>query len=378
MSPIGICPVPKRPKKASNPSITLMNNNKILLVLGLLLSGCAPTVKRDLIPVTFEALPGWEQDKQLLALPALQQSCQVILKKDADTQMVTRQDGSGRARDWFRFCRKLQAENFDSHQEFREFLETNLRPYQIAASGNPEGVFTGYYEPILRGSLRRHGRYQTPLYKLPGRNINYKIPRARIVRGALRGKGLELVWVDDPVEAFFLQIQGSGRIRLDNGRELRLGYAGQNGYPYLPIGKVLLDKGELRHGHVTMQSIKKWLHAHPRQAESIMTKNESYVFFKVMNKHQGGPIGSHGVPLTPHRSLAVDRSFITLGTPLWLDATHPDHHQPHLRKLMVAQDTGGAIKGAVRGDYFWGSGEKAGYYAGAMNAKGQLFVLLPQ
>lgn len=291
--------------------------------------------------------------------------------------MVTRADGSGRAGDWFKFCKKLQSNKFKSHKHLRDFLEENVSPYQIAASGNAEGVFTGYYEPILNGSLRRHGKYQTPLYRMPGKGINYKIPRSRIIRGALKGKGLELVWVDNPVEAFFIQVQGSGRIRLDNGREIRLGYAGQNGYPYFPIGKALLDKGVLQHGHVTMQNIKKWLHAHPRQAESIMSQNQSYVFFKINNK-PGSPIGSHGIPLTPHRSMAIDRSFISLGTPLWLDATHPDHHKPHLKKLMVAQDTGGAIKGAVRGDYFWGSGSMAATYAGAMNAKGNLYVFLPR
>jgi membrane-bound lytic murein transglycosylase A len=345
--------------------------------LTLLLTGCGPQIDRELIPVSFSTLPGWKEDHHLMALPALNQSCRVILKKSPATPMVTQADGSGQAGDWFKFCKKLQSNRFKSHKHLREFLEATISPYQIATSGKVEGVFTGYYEPILNGSLRRHGKYQTPLYKMPGKGINYKIPRSKIVKGALKGRGLELVWVDDPVEAFFLQVQGSGRIRLDNGREIKLGYAGQNGYPYFPIGKALLDKGALPHGHITMQSIKKWLHAHPRQAESIMSQNQSYVFFKI-NNTPGGPIGSHGVPLTPHRSLAIDRSFISLGTPLWLHATHPDHHKPHLKKLMVAQDTGGAIKGAVRGDYFWGSGPAAATYAGAMNAKGQLYVFLPR
>lgn len=352
-------------------------NKNIAVLLTLFLAGCATKVERDLTPVPFSNLPGWKKDHQLLALPALQRSCTVILKKSADTPMVTRGDGEGRAGDWFSFCKKLRSTEFKSHAQLRNFLENNLHPYQVAAAGKPDGVFTGYYEPILNGSLRRHGKYQTPLYKMPGNGIKYKMPRSRIVKGALKGKGLELVWVDDPVEAFFIQVQGSGRIRLDNGRELRLGYAGQNGYPYFPIGKALLDKGAIQHGHVTMQNIKKWLHNHPRQAESIMSQNESYVFFKISTA-QNGPIGSHGVPLTPQRSMAVDRSFISLGTPLWLDATHPDHHKPHLKKLMVAQDTGGAIKGAVRGDYFWGSGTSAANYAGAMNAKGHLYVLLPR
>jgi membrane-bound lytic murein transglycosylase A len=149
--------------------------------------------------------------------------------------------------------------------QLRQFIESELHPYRLSTSGDANGIFTGYYEPILNGSLRRHGKYQTPLYKVPGKGTNYKIPRSRIVKGALKGKGSELVWVDDPVDAFFIQVQGSGRIRLDNGREIRLGYAGQNGYPYFAIGKALLDMGELQPGHVTMHSIKKWLRAHPKR-----------------------------------------------------------------------------------------------------------------
>jgi membrane-bound lytic murein transglycosylase A len=354
-----------------------MKKNYFFGLLAILLTGCSTKVERQLIPVSFSELPGWRKDTQLQALPAMQRSCTVILKKSADTAMLTRGGGHGQASDWFKFCRQLQSRNFKSNTGFRHFLEAHLHPYQISASGNSDGVFTGYYEPILNGSLRRHGKYQTPLYKLPGKGINYKIPRAKIVKGALKGKKLELVWVDDPVEAFFIQIQGSGRVRLDNGRELRLGYAGQNGHPYFPIGKTLVDRGYLQPDQVTMQSIKKWLRTHPRQAESIMSTNQSYVFFKIIHT-QAGPIGSHGVPLTPQRSMAVDRSFISLGTPLWLNTTHPNHYQPNLQKLMVAQDTGGAIKGVVRGDYFWGSGNNAGNYAGKMNSKGNLFILLPK
>lgn len=347
-------------------------------VLVFILAGCSTKVDRDLEPVTFDQLPGWHQDHQFQTLPAMLKSCDVILKKSASTEMVTGRDGTGQARDWFGFCKKLKSKNFKNSAQVRNFIESELHPYRLSASGNPDGIFTGYYEPILNGSLRRHGKYQTPLYKMPSKRINYKIPRSQIVKGALKGKGLELVWVDNPVDAFFLQVQGSGRVRLDNGKEIRLGFAGQNGFPYFAIGKALLDMGELQPGHVTMHSIKKWLHAHPKRAESIMSKNQSYVFFRISPAHSGGPVGSHSVALTPHRSMAVDRSYVTLGTPLWLDCTHPDHHHKRLQQLLMAQDTGGAIKGAVRGDYFWGSGERAGYYAGAMNAKGHLYVLLPR
>lgn len=345
-----------------------------LLSLLIVLAGCQSRPELEL--VTYNDLPGWHQDEHLKALPALKESCQAISKRKNCSAMITKENGDGKACDWYHFCQGLKSKNFRSDQELRQYIEAHLEPYQLSASGNAEGTFTGYYEPILRGSLRRHGGYTTPLYTLPSAKVNYKVPRSKIVAGALKGKKLEIVWVDDPVDAFFLQIQGSGRVTLDTGRELRLGFAGQNGFPYTPIGKVMLDKGYLEPGKVNMHTIKKWLRAHPKQAESIMSQNQSYVFFKKMTGP--GPIGSQGVPLTPERSMAVDRSYVSLGTPLWLAAAHPEAGQSPLNRLMVAQDTGGAIKGAVRGDYFWGTGNRAANLAGLMNSKGHLYVLLPR
>ena len=178
------------------------------------------------------------------------------------------------------------------------------------------------------------------------------MPRSRIVQGGLKGRGLELVWVDDPIAAFFLQIQGSGRVRLEDGSLMRLGYAGANGCGYHPIGKTLIDRGILSASNVSRQSIIAWLKAHPREAESVMSLNKSYVFFRV--RQGAGPIGSQGVPLTPQRSLAVDPEYIPLGTPLWIDLDHPDEGAPRIQSLVIAQDTGGAIKGGVRGDLFLG------------------------
>lgn len=343
----------------------------------LALSSCQTPYEREtLTPVPYTALPGWRSDKMKEALPALKRSCSVIQKKDGSTEMLTGPDGSGAARDWSPFCRKITHSTPIDSASLRELIEENLTPYQVSAGRETVGTFTGYYEPILNGSRHRKGRYQTPLYRMPGGRISSKIPRSQIVAGALKNKNLEIVWVDDPVDAFFLQIQGSGKVHLDNGQTLRLGYAGQNGYPYYAIGKALVDQGHLQQGQVSMQSIRHWLKSHPKQAESIMSLNQSYVFFRVVNGE--GPIGSQGVPLTPGRSLAVDRDHVSLGTPIWLDVTHPFAGSPKIQRLVVAQDTGGAIKGIVRGDLFWGSGAEAAELAGHMNSKGEYYILLPR
>lgn len=341
-----------------------------------LITGCQGPQGPTLTPVHYADLEGWHDDQVIEALPAMKKSCQVLLKKSPTTPMITQADGSGAVHDWQGFCAQLNRKKFYKNSDLRYFLEFHLQPYLVSAGDLATGTFTGYYEPILRGSRKKHGAYQTPLYKLPPKSVNYKIPRSKIVAGALKGKKLELVWVDDPIAAFFIQIQGSGRVRLDNGQEIRLGYAGQNGYPYFPIGKELLDRGALKPGQVNMHTIRKWLKDHPRQAESVMSKNQSYVFFKEISGP--GPIGSHGVPLTPKRSMAVDPQFISLGSPIWLHADSPAENNQKLQRLMLAQDTGGAIKGAVRGDFFWGHGAEAANMAGLMNSKGQLYLLLPR
>lgn len=375
-----------RYKNGNKSLLTFMNFSLMKKKLSFLLSltavllgvsGCqGPSKGPKLTPVSYSDLNGWEKDQHIDTLPAMRKSCQVLVKKSPSTPMITKEDASGTAHDWQGFCTQLAGHKFPNTTAYKTFLESHLQPYLVSTDSGPEGTFTGYYEPILRGSRTRKGVYQTPLYRLPRKSTNYKVPRAEIVRGILKGKGLELVWVDDPVAAFFLQIQGSGRVRLENGQEIRLGYAGQNGYPYFPIGKDLLDRGILKPGKVNMHTIRQWLKANPRQAESVMSKNQSYVFFKEVKGP--GPIGSHGVPLTPKRSIAVDRQFISLGSPLFLDAQSPQTGHPRLQRLMMAQDTGGAIKGAVRGDFFWGHGLEAATAAGLMNSKGQLYLLLPK
>lgn len=338
-----------------------------------LLGACQAPQQLSYDPVTFDDLPGWHEDTLHEARPAMDLSCKEILKKDGHATMISGPDGQGKMRDWHAFCRHVTKSN---DKNFRKTVQNHLKPYRLEGENGSQGTITGYYEPILKGDKRRHGPYQTPLYRLPVKGSAHKVSRSKIVNGALKGKGLELVWVDDPIEAFFIQIQGSGKVQLPDGQIIKLGFAGQNGHPYFPIGKALVDMGELSKEEVSMQTIKAWLKNHPKQAETIMSKNPSYVFFKVNNGP--GPIGSHGVPLTAKRSMAVDRQHVALGTPIWLAADHPHPHKKPLQHLVVAQDTGGAIKGAVRGDLFWGTGPEAGHLAGKMNSNGELYVLLPR
>ncbi len=309
---------------------------------------------------------------------------------------------AGQAHHWQAVCRvAAQLGRKVTPGSARRFFENWFLAYQVTDRGNPDGLFTGYFEPLLHGSLKRTPRYSVPLYKKPndlvtvqlgefnkklkGQQIygrlraNSLVPyakRAEIESGALHGKGLELVWVDDPVDAFFLQIQGSGLVRLPSGKILRVGYAGKNGHPYFAIGRELVARGALKMEHVSLQTIRAWLVANPAEAQAVMNKNLSYVFFRTIEG--GGPIGAQGVPLTAGHSLAVDRRYIPLGAPLWLDTTDPLSPGSALRRLVIAQDTGGAIKGVVRGDLFWGSGDRARNGAGKMKQPGRIFILLPR
>ncbi len=313
---------------------------------------------------------------------------------------------AGRIGDWRALCAAAEALVRDGgeearHAAARRFFETWFVPYAARASRAATGLFTGYYEPLLHGARGRVGRYSVPLYARPddlvmvnlglfrpdlaGRRIAGRVvdgrltpyeTRREIDSGRLSGRGLELLWVDDPLDAFFLHIQGSGRVELADGRTVRVGYAGQNGQPYVAIGRVLVERGALRREEVSLQSIRAWLEAHPMETTEVLAANPSYVFFRLLDGD--GPIGALGVALTPGRSLAVDPSFVPLGAPVWLDTTDPLDEGRPLRRLMVAQDTGGAIRGAVRGDVFWGAGEEAEARAGRMRSQGRYYLLLPR
>lgn len=362
-----------------------------------LLTSCAPQQmekEKDqarLERVSYSDLSGWRDDDQAAVLTALQKSCSVWKNKGKGAAVAY---GSTVA-DWLPLC--ATAANLGTSSA-REFFEEWLRPYRLSGNNGADGLFTGYYEAMLRGSQQRTLQASTPLYAMPddllsadlglfkrdlaGQKIVGKVSgkkfvpyddRAEIVAGSLTERAKVLAWVDDPVAAFFLAIQGSGQVAMADGKVLHLGYAGSNGRAYVAIGKLLADEGAIARP-VTMEKIRAYLADQADKAEKVMSRNPSYIFFREIGGE--GPLGAMGVALTPGRSLAVDPAYVPLGLPLWLDTT--DGKGSTLRRVMVAQDTGGAIKGVVRGDVFWGAGAEAEAHAGAMQNAGQLYILLPK
>jgi membrane-bound lytic murein transglycosylase A len=384
-----------------------------LLVTGL--TACEPKPpppdKLVLKPVAFTDLPGWTADDQSAALSALLRTCARFARQSDDTRLppAPADAGSvgigGTLAEWREACAAAALVPANDAAAARVFFEARFRPFRAANNRESQGLFTGYYEAELRGSREPSAVYHVPLYRTPpdlvsvdlsdfspefaGRTIAGKVvkgklkpydDRAAIEKGSLKDRGLELIWVDDPVDAFFLQIQGSGRITLDDGTVVRVGYANKNGHIYTAIGRELVKRGVMTPDQVSMQSLRAWLEANPAEAESLMDSNRSYVFFREIPgaKADEGPLGAQSVPLTPGRSLAVDRKFVPLGVPVWLDAGDPDDKsKPRLRRLLIAQDTGGAIRGPVRGDVFWGWGKAAADRAGAMRDRGEYYILLP-
>jgi membrane-bound lytic murein transglycosylase A len=288
----------------------------------------------------------------------------------------------------------------------RTLIERELAPWAAANGAEREGLLTGYYEPELAGSRTRSQRFRFPLYldprdrqvvdlgefkqELAGRKITGMVrggrfrpywDRGEIERGALAGRRLELAWVDDPVALFFLQIQGSGRVVLPDGSFVRIGYDGQNGHDYTAIGRLLIERGGLTKDEVSLQTIRAWLRSHPESAGALMNENRSYVFFRLLSGQS--PEGASGVELTAGRSLAIDDEHLPYGVPLWIDSTAPavpelGRAEQPLRRLVVAQDTGGAIRGAVRADLFLGPGREAEELAGRMKQRLRYWLLLPK
>ncbi len=346
-------------------------------------------------PISFKELPGWAEDDLQGFWPAFSTNCGVMRI---------------RATAWARICKEAEQLGANDTQGLRQLVESRFTPHELTDSrGTRSGLITGYYEPLLRGSRTRGGPYQIALYKMPKDLINvdlsaiYPEIKALRLRGRLEGnrvvpyptraeietKGLlagqELLWVDDPVEAFFLQVQGSGRVQLPSGETVRVGYAEQNGYPYRSIGRYLIDKGELKPNDASMQSIKAWIAANPHRRDEVLHQNPSVVFFKEIAALPAaqGPLGSMGLPLTAGRSVAVDPRFVTAGSLIFMSTTVPKTGAPPrdpgipFQRLMIAQDTGSAVQGAHRGDIFFGTGSEAGEVAGRMRAEGRVFVLLP-
>jgi peptidoglycan lytic transglycosylase A len=337
--------------------------------------------------VTWDALPGWREDNIAEAWSAFAAGCSALATRDV----------------WRDVCAASSRLVNPSPEAVRLFFESNFVPYQVSSqSSGEEGLITGYYEPLLRGSRKQTPRYRYPVYGVPedlvvvdlgelypelknmrlrgrieGRRLVPYYDRARIEGGEAPLRGKEIVWVDDAVELFFLHVQGSGRILLDTGETLRVGYADQNGYPYRSIGRVLIDRGELSPEQVSMQSIQAWARRNPTKAVELLNSNASYVFFRELPASVAGPPGSLGVPLTARRSVAIDPRYVPLGAPVFIAATWPNSPKP-LNRLVLAQDTGGAIRGPVRADFFWGYGEAAAREAGRMKQRLRMWMLWPR
>lgn len=373
-----------------------------------LVAACAlvapPPEPLRLGPAGFDSLRGWEEDTQSAALSAFLLSC-VKLLAGADDEEVGPGGLAGTVADWRGPCEAAASVEVGGDDSARAFFERWFVPLRVRGAGSDEGLFTGYYEPRLKGSRQWSARFRVPLYRRPddlvtvdlglfreewegerlvGRVVDGGLSpyptRAEIAAGALAGRGLELIWVDDPIDAFFLHVQGSGRVELAEGGVMRVGYAESNGRVYVALGRVLVERGAIAAEEVSLDSIRAWLAAHPVEAAEVMAMNPSFVFFRELAGE--GPLGAQGVTLTPGRSLAVDRRFLPLGAPLWVDAwapvPEPGAPDRPFRRLMVAQDTGGAIRGPIRGDVFWGAGPEARAVAGRMQHRGAYYLFLPR
>jgi membrane-bound lytic murein transglycosylase A len=307
--------------------------------------------------------------------------------------------------DWSSLCTSLPQAGVTSPEALRGWLGQRFVAKELVDPDAPDGLITGYYEPLLTGSLARERPDQVPLRgpppdlltidladvepRLKGMRLRGRLVGQRVVpyysRAEIGGQktleqGPVIAWADNPVDAFFLEIQGSGRVRLRDGSIMRVGYADQNGHPYRAIGKTLVDRGALQREEVTAPAIRRWLAENPASAGDVMRTNPSLVFFRQLPPLANpdlGPPGALGVPLTPLRSIAVDRQHIPLGSLVYLQTTHPVSGQP-MQRLMVAQDTGGAIRGVKRADVFWGFGPEAGHAAGLMKAPARMWVLQPR
>lgn len=335
--------------------------------------GYRPRVTLDQVAPEYRTLAGWIDDDHAQAVPAIQRTCRWV-KSQPPGKAIGPLRSAGTTDDWRPICAAAAELPAGDPEAARQFFERFFAP--VSLSPGEEGLFTGYYEIELRGSWTRTDRYTIPLYRPPVRGKHGLPSRARITDGALAGRGLEILWVDDPIDAFFLEIQGSGRVRMTDGSEVGLSYAGQNGHSYYPIGRYIIDRGDATPDQMSLQLIRRWLKDHPDEARRVMNLNPSYVFFKLRN--DGGPRGARNMELTPGRSLAVDAEHIPLGVPLWLEVRNAPVPAGEIRRLVVAQDTGGAIKGPVRGDLFWGHGSEAEEGAGVMKARGRYTMLAPR
>jgi len=336
-----------------------------------------------LSPVKFTDLPGWSADHHARAIPAILKSCSRIGKMPMNKGWGPG-GVAGLAADWRKPCAAALRVQPGNDAAARYYIESTFDAFMAAAGDQADGLFTGYYEAELNGARKASGRFHVPIYAAPPdlkatkeRSGGRYLSRSDIFSGALKNRGLELMWVDDPVDAFFLHVQGAGRVAMTDGRIVRIGYAGDNGHKYVSIGRELIASGTIPKEKLSMQSIRAWITANPNRGSNLMAQNPRYIFFREL-AGKDGPIGAEGVALTPERSLAVDKAFVPLGVPLWVTTIDPLNAGKAFNRLMVAQDTGSAIKGPVRGDIFFGFGDASARRAGNMKAKGRYYLLLPK
>lgn len=373
-----------------------------LFLPGLLLSGCFEQKEQMIAPanpvlqkVEFKQLSGWQSEDFAAIIPVMNKNCQVILNNrnpyiyDAKIKISSKE--------YQDVCRRFADANINNGTAMKAFIEKEFTPYAVTDNGNAEGKFTSYYEATIHASKNRHGVYQYPIYGKPTdlveinlRDFDADLPNTRLVgrvesgkfvpyynRQDIENKGIQapvLMWGDDLVDIHFMQIQGSAVAEMDSGEEVRIGFADSNGRKFKGIGSILIEKGLIKREDSSMPKIRAWLRAHPEKARQLMAENERFIFQRLNDAD--GPVGALGVSLTAGRSLAVDNAYIPLGAMLWLDSHNPDGGK--IQKIVFAQDIGSAIKGVVRGDYFWGHGEEALYHAGRMNSGGRYYLLAPR
>lgn len=352
----------------------------------------------------FQQLPGWDAGLLKKSLATFKTSCRAFVKQEPE-KVVGTDSIILQAKDWQPACQDALKLKIVSERLAKAFFQKWFVPVEFYDSKHMKGLFTGYYLPSIKGSRTKSPEYSVPLYEVPDDLVNVDLglfiphlknrklvgrlsgnklipyyTREQINKGAIKNKARVLLWIHSPIDRLFLEIQGSGIIELEDGSQEYVGYDAQNGAPYTAIAGVLIKKGVMTKDTASMQAIKRYLEEHPKQMDPIINKNKSFVFFRKLNLT--GALGSQGVALTPGYSLAVDVEWVPMGTPLWLSTSRPDAKNPEVNKpmqrLMIAQDTGGAIKGKVRGDVFWGGGERATLIAGHMKNEGHYWLLLPK
>ncbi len=349
-----------------------------------LANGALKLRNAQIATLSFDALTGWEDDDHAAAYAAFLKSCGAIRHGTKAMRAARLIYGA-----LYKVCERAAALGTLDRDKARAFFEDNFKPVRLAASGQEQGFYTGYYEPSIDGSRVKTAEYNVPLYAAPSRAVKKKqskvfanLDRSKIEDGALAGKGLEICYVKNPVDAFFAQIQGSTRVKLESGKLLRLNYIASNGQPYTPVGKFLVDRGIVAKEDMSMDKIRDWMEANPDEGKELRRKNRSFVFFhETVLGEQDECIGAQGVPLTPLRSVAVDKSLHVYGTPIWVDADLPiasEKPETSFRRLLIAQDTGSAIIGPARADIYFGHGDGVASIAGRIKQFGQFVMLVPQ